>query len=45
MHHPEARPGWPQLITSLLALYNDTLPGKYQCNYDDDNDSRRNNEL
>ena len=28
MHHPEARPGWPQLITSLLALYNDTLPGK-----------------
>ena len=29
MHHPEARPGWPQLITSLLGLYNDTLPGEY----------------
>ena len=38
MHHPEARPGWPQLITSLLALYNDTLPGEYydhHYNYND----------
>merc|ERR1719348_2358765 len=29
MYHPETRPGWPHLISSLLQLYNDTLPGEY----------------
>ena len=29
MYQPEARPSWSSLITSLLQLYNETLPGEY----------------
>ena len=29
MYQPEARPTWSSLITSLLQLYNETLPGEY----------------
>ena len=29
MYQPEARPTWSHLISSLLQLYQDTLPGEY----------------
>ena len=29
MYQPEARPTWSSLISSLLQLYQDTLPGEY----------------